>query len=43
MIELFLRHLPQVRIVAEEPGPYVYHLTRERVIRMQLDCSSDEP
>jgi PIN like domain len=40
MIDLFLRHLPRVRTIAEEPGPYVYHLTRDRLTRMALDCST---
>ena len=39
MIELFLRHLPQVQAVAAAAGPYVYHLTRDRLVRMSLDCS----
>jgi PIN domain-containing protein len=39
MIDLFLHHLPGVRTVAEEAGPYVYHLTRDRLVRMTLDCS----
>jgi hypothetical protein len=39
MIELFLHHLPRVRAVAEDAGPYVYHLTRDRLVRMALDCT----
>jgi hypothetical protein len=41
MIDLFLHHLPRVRTLAEEAGPYVYHLTRDRLVKMTLDCSSE--
>jgi len=41
MIDLFLHHLPRVRAVAEHAGPYVYHLTRDRMVKMTLDCSSE--
>jgi hypothetical protein len=40
MIALFLRHLPQVVSVAADPGPFVYHLTRERLTKMTLDCGA---
>jgi hypothetical protein len=40
MIDLFLHHLPRVRTVAAEAGPYVYHLTRDRLMKMTLDCSA---
>jgi predicted nuclease of predicted toxin-antitoxin system len=41
MIALFLHHLPNVQLIASDPGPYVYHLTRDRLVRMQLDRSSE--
>jgi len=31
-------HMPEVVRLAQTPGPYVYHLTAERVVRMKLDC-----
>jgi predicted nuclease of predicted toxin-antitoxin system len=40
MVALFLRHLPQVVSVATGPGPFVYHLTRERLTKMTLDCGA---
>jgi hypothetical protein len=43
MIALFLRHLPEIQAVAAQPGPYVYHITRDRLVRMPLDCPSDRP
>jgi hypothetical protein len=42
MIDLFLRHLPHVRLIARNPGPYVYHLTSDRLVQMTLDCSSEQ-
>lgn len=39
MIDRLVRHLPEVgRISTEQPGPFVYHLTRDRVVAMTLDC-----
>jgi hypothetical protein len=40
MIELFLRHLPHVRAVAAAVGPSVHHLTKDRPVKMSLDCSA---
>lgn len=42
MVELFFRHLPAIEAVAERPGPYVYHLTRDRLSPMRLDCADLE-
>jgi hypothetical protein len=41
MTSLFLYHLPHVQVVAGNPGPYVYHMTRDRLVRMALDCTSE--
>jgi PIN like domain len=43
MIALFLDHLDTVRRIAEEPGPYVFHLTATRLVRMSLDCPAEPP
>jgi hypothetical protein len=38
MISLFLRHLSDIESIAEHKGPFVYHLTRQRLLRVKLDC-----
>lgn len=39
MIALFAQHLPGIARIADDPGPFVYHLTRDRLVKMALDCS----
>ena len=39
MILLFVRHLPSIVRIADDPGPFVYHLTQARLAKMALDCS----
>lgn len=40
MIGLFLENLTQIEEAAREAGPFVYHLTRQRLVRMALDCTT---
>ncbi|WP_433612283.1 hypothetical protein ACQP2P_00850 [Dactylosporangium sp. CA-139114] len=39
MIALFVQRLPAIARIAEDPGPFVYHLTRDRLVKMALDAS----
>jgi hypothetical protein len=41
MAALFLHHLERLQVIARDSGPYVYHLTRDRVVQMTLDCSPE--
>ena len=41
MIALFLHHLQQIHALAEQAGPFVYHMGRDRLVRMDLDCEPE--
>jgi hypothetical protein len=43
MINRISLHLPSIAQLAEEPGPYVYHLTSDAVVMMKLDCDDVLP
>jgi len=43
MIDRISLHLPSIARLAEEPGPYVYHMTSDAVVRMKLDCDDVVP
>ncbi|MFB9408538.1 hypothetical protein [Dactylosporangium matsuzakiense] len=38
MIALFVQRLTAIARIADDSGPFVYHLTRDRLVRMALDC-----
>ncbi|HEX6686016.1 MAG TPA: hypothetical protein VF062_24780 [Candidatus Limnocylindrales bacterium] len=38
MIGRLETHVEEIARLAQQPGPYVYHLTEHRVVRMKLDC-----
>ena len=38
MIDRIVLHLPSIAQLAEQPGPFVYHISADAVVRMNLDC-----
>jgi hypothetical protein len=43
MINLFLGNLASIEAIAQSKGPFVYHLTRHRLLPVKLDCLELRP
>lgn len=43
MIDRIVLHLPSIVELAQRPGPYVYHISADAVVRMNLDCDDVLP